>query len=121
MLINLSNHPSTAWEPVQYSEAIEMFDAIIDMPFPHINPGSDIDDVIGLAHKYSDECAEILKARPGNHAVHIMGELTFCFQFVSIMKERGIRCVASTTERITTETPEGKLSKFVFVKFRDYY
>ena len=50
-----------------------------------------------------------------------MGELTFCFSVVQQLKEKGVRCVASTTERVVEETDDNKkVSKFTFVQFREY-
>lgn len=121
MLLNLSNHPSTRWPSEQLSEANRLFGQILDLSFPNIDPAADKEYVRELANEYLQKILTLQSQYNTSIAIHVMGELTFCFQFVSLMKERGIRCVASTTERITTDTPEGKLSKFVFVKFRDYY
>ncbi|WP_231999441.1 hypothetical protein [Prevotella melaninogenica] len=50
-----------------------------------------------------------------------MGELTFCYYAVRLLKKAGIRCVASTTERIVEETEDHrKLVRFSFVQFREY-
>ena len=52
--------------------------------------------------------------------VHIMGELTFSYCLVNKLLAEGIKCIASTTERNTETTAEGKFTKFNFVKFREY-
>ena len=53
--------------------------------------------------------------------VHVMGEMTLTYNIVSLFKSRGIRCVASTSERIVKENSNGeKISLFHFVAFRDY-
>ena len=50
-----------------------------------------------------------------------MGELTFCFSVVQQLKEKGVHCVASTTERIVEETADNKkVTQFSFVQFREY-
>lgn len=54
-------------------------------------------------------------------AVDVMGEMTFVCQFVKRATAGGLRCVASTTERIATENADGaKTSEFRFAQFRDY-
>jgi len=50
-----------------------------------------------------------------------MGELTFTYVLLNKLREKGIQAIASTTKRNVIETPEGKISKFSFVRFRDYY
>lgn len=58
--------------------------------------------------------------RPAS-AIHVMGEMTFVYQFVKRATAAGLRCVASTTERIAVDHPEGrKTSEFRFVRFREY-
>lgn len=55
------------------------------------------------------------------HAIHVMGEMTFVYQFVKLATAAGLRCVASTTERRAVDHPDGsKTSEFRFVRFRDY-
>ena len=53
--------------------------------------------------------------------VHIMGELTFVYAIVSKLKQSGIECYASTSERNVVENNNGlKTSIFKFVNFRRY-
>ena len=50
-----------------------------------------------------------------------MGEMTLTFRIVELLKAQGIRCVASTTERIVTDlTDNRKETQFSFVQFREY-
>lgn len=122
MLINLSNHPSSEWEKEQLDEATRLFGKLTDLPFPVIDPDWNKETVLEAAVQYAKSCLEIIKQ--GNddaNAIHIMGELTFCFQFVQLMKQHNIPCVASTTSRISEKTQLGKISRFVFRKFRNYY
>ena len=54
-------------------------------------------------------------------AVHVMGEMTFVYQFVHLMTEQGVLCVASTTKRIVTNQANNtKTAKFEFIQFREY-
>ena len=62
----------------------------------------------------------LLKARDADVTVHVMGEMTFTYYLVSLLKAKGITCVASTTERIIEEKDGMKTSLFKFVKFREY-
>ena len=51
-----------------------------------------------------------------------MGEMTLTFRIVELLKAQGIRCVASTTERIVTDLPDNrKETQFTFVQFREYW
>jgi hypothetical protein len=116
MLLNLSNHPSASWPENQVQLANQAFGAIQDLPFPQIDPNADEDDITELAQKF---LSRILEIKP--KAVHLMGELTFTFNLVELLKSHGITCIASTTSRNTQEMPDGtKISKFEFVQFRAY-
>jgi hypothetical protein len=53
-------------------------------------------------------------------AVHIMGEMTFTFALVNLLKEVGIKCIASTTKRNVEEIDGKHVSTFQFVQFREY-
>ena len=124
MLINLSNHPSDRWGEKQMHLTNEMFGAVLDLPFPPIDPEADENEVKELANDYFnrvtaifDECAN----EPKPNAVHIQGEFTFVFALVSLLLSSGIKCVASTTRRTVEEEANGKkISVFEFVKFREY-
>jgi len=118
MLINLSNHPSQYWCDRQM-ESAHCYGEIVDIPFPVVAPDADSQKLQTLAH----DCAQkvLSMGEANNITVHIMGEMTFTFMVVTRLKELGIRCVASTTERKTTYNDDGtKLSEFSFVKFREY-
>lgn len=121
MLINLSNHPSANWGAEQ-TEAAKKFGPVVDIAFPAIDPGAGAPEITALAKTYHSE-VEILLNESGDpvNAVHIMGELTFCFALVARLQKAGITCVASTTRRDTVENGDGsKTSIFRFVQFRDY-
>jgi len=120
MLLNLSNHPSSTWLSDQINDAQLAFGEVLDLPFPPIEPNADTDFIVDLAQKYAAACIEKLKSDKGDSAVHVMGEMVFTFHVVNILKKSKIRCVASTTRRITSETGNNKLSQFDFVRFRDY-
>jgi ATP-dependent exoDNAse (exonuclease V) alpha subunit len=116
MLINFTNHSSDKWAEHQKNAAIEKYNQIVDVPFPHINPSADELDIKAEALKYVEV---ILSMKPS--AVHIMGEMNFTFQMVHFLMEEGIECIASTTSRIVEDFPDGtQKSSFNFVKFRSY-
>lgn len=126
MLINLSNHSSTRWSTAQIQTAVQLFGETHDLPFPNISPDADLHNVFSLAEEYVQKCHVLIQERlaigenPG-HAIHVMGEMTFVYQFVKLAAAAGLRCVASTTERIAVDHPDGsKTSEFRFVRFRDY-
>lgn len=122
MLLNLSNHPSHLWDEKQINAAIEFFGSLADLPFPGISPKAETSEVEKLAAHYLQLCVSRLNQSTGqNNAVHLMGELTFSFSLVGLLQQAGIRCVASTSERMVTSNPMGeKTVKFEFCRFRDY-
>lgn len=118
MLINFSNHPSRYWDHKQI-EASQHYGELIDMLFPQIAPNATVEELQMLAEKCVQQI--VSQAAPQTITVHIMGEMTFTYMVVSKLKEMGIRCIASTTERKTSYNADGtKLSAFSFVKFREY-
>jgi hypothetical protein len=117
-LINLSNHPSPLWSKEQKSSA-SYYGEIIDIPFPSIDAGSDEVYISQLADEYESKILE--QAEQRDITVHLMGEQTFCFALLSRLLNRGIRCIASTTERICKDLGEGhKETVFQFKRFREY-
>ncbi len=118
-LINISNHPSDKWGEAQSKAAKEFADVIIDRPFPSVPPRATADEVNTMALEIANEISG--KYTPVDTAVHIMGEMTLTAAVVAYLQQNGFECVASCTERIVTELENGnKLSKFEFVKFRQY-
>lgn len=117
MFINLTNHPSDKWSKDQL-EAARKYGEVVDLSFPIIEPTYSKDDIMLLVK----ECAEaIMGIKEGDTFVHIMGEMTFTYNLVNALKDAGITCLASTTERNTIITPDGKkISEFKFVQFREY-
>ena len=118
MLLNFSNHPSEYWGDKQI-EAAKDYGKIKDIPFPVVSPESDYEDIQELADRYVEE---ILSFAENNQVtVHVMGEMTFTFSVVLQLKEKGIECISSTTERNAEEIANGKkISDFQFVRFRKY-
>lgn len=118
MLINLSNHPSQYWGDKQ-QEASRCYGNVIDLPFPAIAPSANCQELQAKVQSCVQKILTMGEAE--SITVHIMGEMTFTFMMVKKLKELGIRCIASTTERNTTYNSDGtKLSEFSFVKFREY-
>ena len=118
MLVNFSNHPSRYWGDRQ-REASCCYGDIIDLPFPVVAPNSSYDQLQDLTHQWVQKILELSDIH--DITVHIMGEMTFTFMVVEKLKELGIKCVASTTERKVTYTSDGvKQTEFQFVKFREY-
>lgn len=123
MLINLSNHPyKEEWQPKQIEIAERLFGEIVDLSFPQIEPHLDIAQVKEIAEKYVVDCLRILEnsSSTRKNAIHVMGEMTFVYQFVKLMHEKGVLCLASTTTR-EVQYIEGKQTRdFKFVQFRPF-
>ncbi|MFH0988540.1 MAG: CRISPR-associated protein [bacterium] len=124
MLLNLSNHPLDKWSAEQREAAEQQFGAVEDMPFPQLDPGASLEAINAVVDDYLTKCTERLKTAKTDaaNAIHLMGEYTFSYQFLKKMEALGIPCVASTTERIVTNNPDGsKTTVFKFVQFRPYF
>ncbi|MBN2089189.1 CRISPR-associated protein, partial [candidate division KSB1 bacterium] len=124
---NLSNHPVESWSENQLAKAKELYGNTIDIKFPDIAPEASLAEIIYLVNQYIEKCLAQLGNKNFNttdyesDAIHVMGEMTFVFQFVRLMSELGISCVASTTKRKSTDAKDGiKTSQFEFVQFRPY-
>ena len=113
MFLNLSNHPSASWSPEQLKAA---GGKVIDLQFPQVAPDGDEVYIEQLAQEYYDKIVQMKDIE----AVHIMGEMNFTYSLVNKLKANGIKCVASTTKRETVEENGVKISKFNFVRFREY-
>lgn len=118
LFVNLSNHPSSTWQPAQL-EAAKQYGEIIDIDFPAVDALCMPERVDQLANQYALDI--INKGAPTCLTAHVMGEMTLTFRIVELLKAQGIRCVASTTERIVTDLPDNrKETQFTFVQFREY-
>jgi hypothetical protein len=119
MLINLSNHPFSSWSTKQ-RQAAEAYGECLDLPFPAINPSWDEEQIEKLSSEYFDK---VIAMGSGHKqvAVHLMGELTFCFSLLRKLQRAGIRCVASCAQRNVEDAPDGvKRVIFAFENFREY-
>ena len=113
MFLNLSNHPSSNWTESQLAAA---GGKVVDLAFPQVDPDGDETYIEQLANDYYNK----INAMPNIETVHIMGEMNFTYSLVNKLKANGIKCVASTTKRETVEENGMKISKFNFVRFREY-
>ena len=124
LFINISNHPSSKWEVKQIDAALAIANngPIIDMIFPNIDPNMESSDVIDLAEDYFSNVINLISEYEADYVVfHIMGEMTFTYNLVKLLKENGYHCYASTTKRNVIEKEDGsKVSVFEFIKFREY-
>lgn len=118
LFINLSNHPSSKWDGKQ-KDAAEMLGEIIDINFPIVPPNSTSSEVEAKALDVEKRILDY--GRNYDLTVHVMGELNLTYALVNILKADGIRCVASTTNRIVKDLGNGKkVVLFDFVRFREY-
>lgn len=119
VFVNLSNHPSVDWSEEQKKAAL-VYGGIIDVPFPSV-PSSCSDKAM---QKLADKAVGAVgkAAYPAREVtVHVMGEMTLTYRIVNKLKARGIRCLASTSDRVANDLGNGeKISQFHFVEFREY-
>jgi hypothetical protein len=119
MLINFTNHTSSEWAEDQL-KASAVYGQIIDIPFPYIDPEWDESVINSMAAGYAGKCIEMTNSDIKDSAVHIMGEMTFCYSVIKKLREAEIKCLASTTKREVTAEGSLKLTEFRFVRFREY-
>ena len=120
VFINLTNHPSATWEADQLAAA-ELLGRVIDILFPMVSPDATTDEVHQLADLLVADVLLTAETAQATATVHVMGEHTLTHALIVRLKEKGIKCVASTTERNTIMLPDGKrLTDFKFVQFREY-
>ena len=119
LFINYSNHPISTWSEKQILAAKKYASKMVDLPFYSIDPNIDEEDVENIANS---EVRKIMDIANGYDAVvHLMGEQTLSFSLIMKLKGKGIRCVASTTERETWDSGGNKrVVAFEFVRFREY-
>ncbi len=118
IFINLSNHPAEKWSEAQI-EAARQYGELQEIPFPNVGPDADAETMKKIVEETLRQVKETAEGKTAT--VHVMGEMTLTYALVSKLKEVGIRCVASTTNRDVTENADGtRTSKFNFVKFREY-
>lgn len=119
VFVNLSNHPSADWSEEQKNAALA-YGEIIDVSFPSVPPSCSDKAMQKLADKAFG--AVVKAAYPASEVtVHVMGEMTLTYRIVNKLKTRGIRCLASTSDRVANDLGNGeKISQFHFVEFREY-
>lgn len=122
MLINLSNHPCEQWDAPQ-KQAAQAFGECVDLPFPPVDPAGDEQYVAQLAEEYRRRVHQLAeKSAAESVTVHLMGEMTFTYALLQMLRVDGVPCIASTTERMSTDLGNGqKEMRFVFVRFRNYF
>ncbi|QZE15496.1 CRISPR-associated protein [Halosquirtibacter laminarini] len=118
MFINLSNHPSVNWQKGQLDAARE-YGEVKDLAFPAMDPSWGHQRVGALVEDYLQRVLLLLEEAE-EKVVHIMGEMTFTYNMVKMLKSHGVKCLASTTQRVATEENGVKTTVFTFVIFREY-
>lgn len=80
------------------------------------------EDVGTLSKTYTKRIIKMIGTEEA--VVMVQGEFTLCFGVISLLKEKGIKCVAAISERKTEEIRNGseckKISFFKFCNFREY-
>ena len=113
--VNLTNHPSARWDELQTKAALALAEPIVDVAFPAVPPDADEGAVASLA----EECMAKVPCET-SHAL-VQGEFTLAAELVRRLQNRGIVCVAATSERMVQEAADGRrASMFRFVRFREY-
>ncbi len=119
MLINLSNHPSNRWQAEQIQAANALYGSVVDIPFPEVPPMATKEEVVRMAESCVKNIGQT--AAPAEATVHVMGEMTLTYAMVTLLKNMGYCCVASTTVReVFEEEPGKKTVLFKFTRFREY-
>lgn len=119
IFINHTNHPTAHWSDGQLSAA-RIYGELMDMAFPAVSASATAQEVRELVQK---NLKKILELEPA--IVLCQGEFNYTFAMVEQLKNRGVKVVAATSERIVQEEimPDGstrQVSTFRFVQFREY-
>ena len=118
MFVNFSNHPIEKWGQKQL-EAAECYGEVVDVAFPHVDPECSTEEIKKIAREYVDK---IIKLQPD--CVLCQGEFCVSYHVISGLKEKDIKVVAACSERkseeIVMDNEIKKVSKFVFIPFREY-
>ena len=121
MLINISNHPITYWDDEQ-KNAAKQYGKCVDLPFPSVDPHGGEDYIDKLAEEYVKQVIKYQSEYNESVVVHLMGEMTFVYSLLEKLRQERIKCIASTTERISRYADDGvKETHFSFVRFRNYF
>lgn len=117
--VNCSNHPSSVWMKAQLDQA-KRYGDVVDVPFPTVACNLEDEQLEELAEKTVNE---VMKYHPA--AVMCMGEFVVCYRIVQKLKAKGIKVLATSSERKAIErTKEDgtvrKESIFEFQGFREY-
>ena len=120
MLINLSKYPLELWNKKQRKKTEQQFGQVVDLNLPPILKEYDLNQVIELVDQYVEKCLAILSKSYScsknnskistEDAIHVIGEMTFVYQFVKKMSEQGVMCLAATSDMNINE----------YVPFRPY-
>lgn len=119
MLVNFTNHPSAQWGEAQLTAA-RRWGAVVDLPFPEVDPAADEASLDAIAGLYA---GRILAMAPD--AVLCQGECTLAYRITRRLLEQGVPVVAACTRRRSVEQPQPdgttlKRSVFAFTRFRQY-
>lgn len=112
--INFTNHPSEFWDQTQIEESLKYGD-IIDLPFPNVDPAATENEVLQLGQEMVEK---IVSYKPS--CVLAQGEFSLCFYVINQLLKQNIKVVTACSERNTVEKDGLKISKFAFVKYREY-
>lgn len=101
MLLNITNHPSRKWSSKQIT-ASEVYDEIVDMPFPSISPYLESGEIDVIVGEYLE------KVQTYNQTVVLLqGEFIFTYRLTQCLKENGY-------------TDRDRRSEFEFVGYMEY-
>lgn len=119
MLVNFTNHPAARWSQPQ-QEAARRWGAVVDLPFPEVDPADDEASLDAIAGLWA---GRILELEPD--AVLCQGECTLSYRVTRLLLAAGVPVLAACTRRQSAEQlqPDGstlKRSIFGFVRFRRY-
>lgn len=111
---NISNHPVADWSATQKAAAHAHAARIANVPFPAVPPDADEAQVHALA-------SAVMDALPAGttHAL-VQGEFTLTYALVRALQVRDVVCFAATSDRISEESGDLRLTEFRFSRLRRY-
>jgi hypothetical protein len=113
--LNISNHPSSSWTPAQVEAARALGGEPADVGFPNVDPSWSTSEIEDFAIHF----AESLDLEEVGGAM-VAGEPLFAVLLVRELQKLNVACYTATTERGVEERDGQKISRFSFVRFREW-
>lgn len=114
--------PSANWSDKQMSAALNIASEVIDIKYPKVDEGADIEQVYENVDKMIENIKEKYDFNKDNSCFYIAGwDSTVNYAIVERLKQRSIKCYSATFEvGKYYDSRHNRNNVFEFVRFRSY-